>query len=60
MEVKMKNASRILCLFLLGGSAVAVGLAHPANTSQTDHSVQVVDNDGADKLRRKEQGNGLE
>ena len=39
----MNNATRILCLFLLGGSVVAAGLARPANTSQTDHSVQVIE-----------------
>ena len=39
----MNNAMRILCLFLLSGSVVAAGLGGPANTSQTDHTVQIIE-----------------
>jgi len=40
---EMNNATRTFCLFLLAGSMVAAGPARPANTSQTDHTVQVIE-----------------
>jgi cytochrome c oxidase subunit II len=39
----MKSALRIVCLLLLGGLAVAAGFARPANTSQAEQGVQVIE-----------------
>jgi cytochrome c oxidase subunit II len=40
---KMNNVSRIICLFVLGGFAVAADFARPANPARADQAVQVIE-----------------
>jgi len=39
----MNNVSRIICLFVLGGFAVAADFARPANAAQENQAVQVIE-----------------
>src|ERR1700678_248691 len=39
----MNNVSRIICLLVLGGFAVAVDFARPASPTQADQGVQVIE-----------------
>ena len=39
----MNNVSRIICLFVLGGFALAADFARPANPARADQAVQVIE-----------------
>jgi cytochrome c oxidase subunit II len=39
----MNDVSRLVCLFVLGGFAVAAGFTGPSTTYQADQGVQVID-----------------